>query len=46
MIYFKKISLSIVYSMCDHQYKKMFEGEELIDILIVLGLYRRASRNV
>ena len=36
--FFKKIGLSIVYSRCGHEYKKIFKEEESIEILKVLAL--------
>ena len=30
--------LSMVYSKCDHKYKKIFKAEESIEILKILGL--------
>ena len=32
------LSLSIGYSKCGHEYKKMFKKEESIEILKILGL--------
>ena len=34
----KKLSLSIVYSKCGHEYQKIFKEEESINILKILGL--------
>ena len=34
----KKVSLSIVYSNYGHEYKKIFQEEESIEILKILGL--------
>ena len=38
IIYKKRLSLSIVYSKCSHEYKKIFKEEESIEILKILGL--------
>ena len=37
-IFQKTLSLSIVYSKCGHEYKKIFKEEESIEILKILGL--------
>ena len=37
-IFYKTLSLSIVYSKCGHEYKKLFKEEESIEILKVLDL--------
>ena len=37
-IFIKTFSLSIVYSKCGHEYKKIFKEEESIGILKTLGL--------
>ena len=37
-IFKKKLSLSIVYSKCGHEYQKIFKEEESINILKILGL--------
>ena len=34
----KTLSLSIVYSNCEHEYKKIFTEEEPNEILKILGL--------
>ena len=34
----KRLRLSIVYSKCGHEYKKICEEEESIEILKILGL--------
>ena len=34
----KALSLSIVYSKCDHKYEKIFKEEESNEILKILGL--------
>ena len=34
----KTLSLSIVYSKCDHEYKKIFKEEESIELLKIYGL--------
>ena len=33
----KKLSISIVYSKCGNEYKKIFNEEELIEVLKILG---------
>ena len=38
--FLKKLSLSIVYIKCGHQFKKIFKEEELIKILKVLSLIK------
>ena len=42
-IFLKKLSLSIVYSKCGHEYKKIFKQEESNEILQVLGLTNNAE---
>ena len=37
-VFKKLLSLSIVYSKCSHEYKKVFKEEESIEILKILGL--------
>ena len=37
-IFQKTLSLSIVYSKCGHEYKKIFKEEESIEVLKILGL--------
>ena len=37
MSYIFKKSLSIVFSNCGHEYRKIFKEEELIEILKILG---------
>ena len=37
-IFLKKLSLSIVYSNCGHEYAKIFKEEESVEILKILGL--------
>ena len=37
-ISFKKLHLSIVYSKCGHEYKKIFKEEEPVEVLKILGL--------
>ena len=37
-IYKKALDLSIVYSKCGHEYKKIFKEEDSIKILKILGL--------
>ena len=37
-IFKKALSLSIVYSKCDHEYKKIFKEEESIELLKIYGL--------
>ena len=32
------MSLSIVYSKCGHEYKKIFKEEESVEVLKILGL--------
>ena len=34
----KKLSLSIVYSKCGHEYEKILKEEESVEILKILGL--------
>ena len=34
----KKLSLSIVYTKCSHEYEKIFKKEELNEILKIHGL--------
>ena len=38
MFFKKTLSLSFVYSKCDHKYEKVPKGEELIEILKVVCL--------
>ena len=42
-IFQKILSLSIVYSKCGHEYKKIFKQEESNEILKVLGLINKAE---
>ena len=42
-IFQKPLSLSIVYSKCGHEYKKIFKQEESNEILQVLGLTNNAE---
>ena len=35
----KSLNLSIVYRKCGHEYKKIFQEEESIEILKILGLF-------
>ena len=37
-IFKKMLSLSIVYSKCGHEYEKIFQEEESMKILKILGL--------
>ena len=37
-IFKKTLTLFIVYSKCDHEYKTIFKEEESIEILKILGL--------
>ena len=37
-IFQKTLSLSIVYSKCGHEYKKIFKEEESVEVLKILGL--------
>ena len=37
-IFQKTLSLSIVYSKCGHEYKKIFKDEESVEVLKILGL--------
>ena len=37
-VFKKTLSLSTVYSKCDHEYEKIFKEEESIEILKILGL--------
>ena len=38
MIYLKKtLDLSIIYSKCGHEYKKIFKEEDSIQILKIIG---------
>ena len=37
-IFEKRLDLSIAYSRCSHEYKKIFKEEESVGILKVLGL--------
>ena len=44
-IFKKALGLSIVYSKCGHEYKKMFKEEKSIEILKILGLIRNIEEN-
>ena len=35
----KSLNLSIVYRKCGHEYKKIFQAEESIEILKILSLF-------
>ena len=37
-IFLETLYLSIIYSKCGHEYEKIFEKEESIEILKILGL--------
>ena len=46
-IFKKALRLFIVYSKCSHEYEKIFEEEESIEILKILCCkYRRVSENM
>ena len=38
-VFKKSLNFSIVYKKCGHEYKKIFQEEESIEILKVLGLF-------
>ena len=38
-VFKKSLNLSIVYRKCGHEYKKIFQEEESIEILKILGLF-------
>ena len=44
-IFRKILSLSIVYSKCGHKQKKIFKGEESIEISKILGLINNIEEN-
>ena len=37
-VFYKTLGLSIVYSKCGQEYKKIFRKEESIEILKIIGL--------
>ena len=37
-IFFKKSSLLVVYTKCDHEYKKIFNEKKSIEMLKLLGI--------
>ena len=38
-VFKKSLNISIVYRKCGHEYKKIFQEEESIEILKILGLF-------